>query len=204
MRLIDLSKWNGDVNFTKVKQSGVEGVIIRTGYGQNYPTQKDYRFEEYYRKAKEANLYVGAYHYSYAKSIQEVVGEAEFMYSILKGKSFELPVYGDFEEQEKLSSAICSSMVKTFCNYLEDKGAWAGIYSYDSFFKKLPQHIGQRYTLWVARVENVKPKCVPEDEIGIWQHSWKGKVDGIKGNVDMDICYKNFPLLIRNVQRNHF
>jgi GH25 family lysozyme M1 (1,4-beta-N-acetylmuramidase) len=205
MKLIDLSKWNGEVNFNKVRSSGIDGVIIRTGYGQYYPTQIDHRFEQYYRNAKNAGLHIGAYHYSYAKDVSEVLGEAQAMLKIMKNKSFDLPVYGDFEEQGKLSPSLCSAMVRAFCDYLENNKAWAGIYSYDSFFKdKLPQHIGQRYTLWVARVENVKPKCVPEDEIGIWQNSWKGKIDGIKGDVDTDICYRNFPPLIKNSKRNKF
>lgn len=205
MNLIDLSKWNGDVNFHKVKASGIDGVIIRTGFGREHPKQIDKRFEEYYWGAAEAGLHIGAYHYSYAKSVTDALDEADFMLKIMKGKSFDLPVYGDFEEQGNLSSAVCSSMVKSFCDYLEKNGAWAGIYSYDSFFKdRLPQHIGQRYTLWVARVENVQPKCVPLDEVGIWQNSWKGRIDGIKGDVDTDICYKNFPLAIKTAKLNRF
>ena len=205
LRIIDLSKWNGAVDFAKVKASGIDGVIIRTGFGVKSPKQIDRRFEEYYAKAKAAGLYVGAYHYSYAKNALGAVREAEFMLELLKGKSFELPVYGDFEEQGELSCSVCTEMVKAFCNRLEAAGAWAGIYSYDTFFRdKLSADIPKRYTAWVARVENVFPKCVLDGDIGIWQYSWKGKVGGISGDVDMDFCYKDFPGMIKRAKKNCF
>ena len=169
------------------------------------PKQIDNRFEEYYSKAKAAGLYVGAYHYSYAKTASAAEKEADFMLEMLKGKSFELPIYGDFEEQGKLSAKICNDIVNAFCGHLEAKGAWAGVYSYDSFFRdKLTADIPKRYTAWVARVENVYPKCAPAADIGIWQYSWKGRIDGIKGDVDMDYCYRDFPALIAKVKKNKF
>lgn len=205
LKVIDLSKWNGAVNFIKVKASGIDGVIIRTGYGVKSPKQVDNRFEQYYAGAKAAGLYVGAYHYCYAKDAANAAKEVEFMLELIKGKSFELPIYGDFEEQGKLSKTICTDIVKAFCNKLEDAGAWAGVYSYDTFFKdKLTADIPKRYTCWVARVENIPPKCVPAECVGIWQYSWKGSVNGIKGNVDMDYCYKDFPMLIARKKLNRF
>lgn len=204
-KLVDLSKWNGNVDFAKVKAAGIDGVIIRTGFGKKNPKQKDGRFEEYYSKAKAAGLYVGAYHYSYAKSASDAEKEADFMLEMLKGKSFELPIYGDFEEQGKLAPKTCNDIVNAFCGHLEAKGAWAGVYSYDSFFRdKLSEDIPKRYTTWVARVENIRPKCVPAADIGIWQYSWKGRIDGIKGDVDMDYCYRDFPALIKKTEKNIF
>lgn len=204
-RLIDLSKWNGKVDFNRVRSAGIEGVIIRTGFGIEAPSQIDRRFEEYYNGAKEAGLYVGAYHYSYAEGLSEAVREAEFMLKIISGKSFELPIYGDFEEQGGISKTTCNSIVSAFCDRLEASGAWAGIYSYDTFFRdKLPADIVKRYTAWVARVENVFPKCVPAADVGIWQHSWKGRIGGISGDVDLDYCYKDFPALIKRTGLNRF
>ncbi len=204
-RLIDLSKWNGNVNFKKVRAVGINGVIIRTGFGVESPRQVDKRFEEYYHGAKEAGLYVGAYHYSYADNVHDALCEADFMLKIIKGKSFELPVYGDFEEQNKCSKKLCTEMVTAFCDRLEKSGAWAGIYSYDTFFKdKLSADKVKRYTAWVARVENIFPKCVPAADIGIWQNSWKGRINGIRGDVDLDYCYKDFPALMLKTGLNKF
>lgn len=204
-RLVDLSKWNGRVDFNRVRSAGIDGVIIRTGFGIKNSSQIDRRFEEYYSGAKSAGLYVGAYHYSYAATSAEAAAEADFMLEIIKGKSFELPVYGDFEEQSRLSRTVCDSMVSAFCDRLEAAGAWAGIYSYDSFFRdKLSADKPKRYTAWVARVENIFPKCVPSAYVGIWQHSWKGRIGGVNGDVDMDYCFKDFPALIRRTGLNKF
>lgn len=194
LRLIDISHHNGEIDFEKVKGSGIDGAIIRTGFGISSPRQKDRRFEEYYTGAKAAGLYVGAYHYSYAGNPSEAVMEAEFMLEIIKGKSFELPFYGDFEEQGKLPKEICTEIVRAFCERLEKSGAWAGVYSYDTFFRSnLSADIPKRFTVWAARVGNIFPECVAEEDIGIWQNSWKGKIVGIAGKADTDMCYRDFP-----------
>ena len=116
-----------------------------------------------------------------------------------------LRAYGDFEEQGKLSKSVCTDMVKSFCNRLEISGAWAGAYSYDTFFRdKLAADIPKRYTVWAAMVENIFPKCVPAADIGIWQNSWKGKISGISGDVDLDYCFKDSPVLIKRTGLNRF
>ncbi len=205
LRLIDLSHHNGSVDFNGVKSSGIDGVIIRTGFGISSPRQRDRRFEEYYGKAAAAGLYIGAYHYSYAKTPAEAAAEADFMLEIVKGKSFELPLYGDFEEQGGLSGSVCTEIVKSFCERLEEHGAWAGVYSYDSFFgDKLSSGIPKRFTVWTARVENVFPVCVPENDIGIWQNSWKGSICGVSGHADTDMCYRDFPSLMKKSGLNRF
>lgn len=197
MKAIDISHHNGTADFKKVKAAGIDGVFIRTGYGKFLQSQIDKKFYDNYDKAKSAGLNVGAYHYSYAHSPAEAVKEAEAMIKIIGDRKFELPLFFDIEEksQEKLSKKICSDMVRAFCNRLESAGYWAGVYSYDAFFgTNIAENIVQRYSAWVARVENVKPKICKRYDI--WQFSWKGKVDGIKGDVDMNIIYKDFPQII--------
>lgn len=205
MRLIDISHHNGTVDFVKVKEDGIDGVIIRTGFGRKHSRQTDRCFETNYSGAKAAGLYVGAYHYCHASNAEEAVREAEFMLEIMKGKSFELPVYGDFEEQGDLSESTCTEIVRAFCNRLESAGAWAGIYSYDTFFRdKLPESIPERYTVWAARVENIFPKHVPKKHVHIWQNSWKGRISGIKGDTDTNFCYRDFPALMKKTGKNRF
>ena len=205
IKAIDLSHHNGKIDFGKVKGSGIDTVIIRTGYGKALSSQTDRRFEEYYSAAKAAGMNVGAYHYSYADSISSAQEEAAAMLEIVKGKKFELPLFFDIEEPKhsQLDKKLCSDIVRTFCDKLEKAGYWAGVYSYDAFFgSNLTEDIVKRYTTWVARVENVKPhKCIRYD---IWQYSWKGRVDGIDGNVDMDMVYKDFPQLIKAAHLNGF
>ena len=83
---IDVSKWQGNINFQKVKDSGISFVIIRAGYG-NLTSQKDKCFEENYRKAKVAGFDVGAYWYSYAMSVDEAREEAKACLSVIKGSN---------------------------------------------------------------------------------------------------------------------
>ena len=102
IRGIDVSKWQGNINFQKVKDSGISFVIIRAGYGK-LPSQKDKCFEENYCKAKASGLDVGVYWYSYAMSVDEAREEAKACLSVIKGKQFEFPVYFDLEEQKQFS-----------------------------------------------------------------------------------------------------
>ncbi|MCC8042664.1 MAG: glycoside hydrolase family 25 protein [Oscillospiraceae bacterium] len=206
-KLIDVSHNNGVIDFEKVKAAGIDGVIIRDGYGIKSSKQIDRQWENNYTKAKAAGLLVGAYHYSYATTVAGAKNEAAFMLEQLKGKSFELPIYYDIEEKKQaaLSKSLCTQMVQAFCNTLENAGAWAGVYSYDSFFaSNLDSSIPSRYATWVARVENVFPTSVDESLVAMWQYSWKGAVNGVSGDVDLNYCYKDYPKLIEKVGLNRF
>ena len=205
IKAIDLSHHNGNVDFTKVKASGINTVILRTGYGKYSPGQIDKRFYENYDKARAAGMFIGAYHYSYADGIVGAQDEAEAMLKIIGDRKFELPLFFDIEEgkHKVMSKKICTQMVRTFCDILESAHKWAGVYSYDTFFSNnLEDDIVQRYATWTARVENVKPKACKRYDI--WQYSWKGKVDGIKGDVDMNYIYKDYPPVIKRAHLNGY
>lgn len=205
--VIDLSHHNGRVDFKKVAESGIKGVILRDGYGSYSPKQIDRRFEENYAGAKENGLYVGAYHYSYSLTVEGMKDEAEFFLKNLKGKSFEMPVYLDFEEasQFRLGKAMNTLQAETFLLAMEDAGAFAGLYSSDSYFlTNYDKRIPKRYSCWVARYSTQFPKNVAEADVGMWQYSCKGKVNGIDGYVDMNYCYKNFPAIIKKAKLNNF
>ncbi len=102
-----------------------------------------------------------------------------------------------------MTKMTCTEMAKNFCRTLENAGYFAGVYSFDSFFgSNLDDEICSLYTCWVARVENIKPKICKKYDIH--QYSWKGKVDGIKGDVDMNDCTRNFPSIIKNAGLNGF
>jgi GH25 family lysozyme M1 (1,4-beta-N-acetylmuramidase) len=196
MKMIDVSKHNGTIDWEKVKAAGIEGVIIRAGYGR-FISQKDACFEKNYSGAKAVGLHVGAYWYSYAADEATAKQEAETFLEVIKGKSFELPVYLDIEDktQTKLSKKTCTAMATVFCETLEAAGCFCGVYSFDSFFATyLDETIPKRFSIWAARVENIKPTYAKTYDI--WQHSWKGSIDGIKGDVDLNICYKDFPSII--------
>lgn len=197
-KVIDVSKWNGKIDWDKVKAAGIYGVIIRAGYGRLI-SQKDATFESYYSSAKAAGLHIGTYWYSYAKSKDEALIEAKVFKEAIKGKTFDLPVYMDIEEkaQVNLGKVICSDMVKAFCNSMEDSGYFAGVYSFDSFFSSnLTEDIQDRYSCWVASVENRQP--VSCKVFSLWQYSWKAAIPGINGDVDISKCLMDFPKIIKD------
>ena len=99
---IDVSSWQGNIDFAKVKASGIDFVIIRAGYGRE-TRQNDNCFEVNYRNAKAAGLDVGAYWYSYADSAEDAVKEAKACMEVIKGKKFEYPIFFDLEEQSQFA-----------------------------------------------------------------------------------------------------
>ena len=202
VKIIDISKHNGSIDFSKVKADGISGVIIRAGYGRHI-SQKDPTFETYYSNAKAVGLNVGAYWYSYADNPTDAKTEAAVFLEAIKGKRFELPVYLDIEEEKHaaMGTDICTVMVDTFCSALEAAGYFAGVYSFDSFFGgNLNAEVQKKYSCWVARVENVKP--VYCKSYAMHQYTWKGVVKGISGAVDISYCYKDFPNIIKKAELN--
>ncbi len=201
---IDVSKHNGTINWKAVKEHGVDFAIIRAGYGKVI-SQKDPKFDENYTGCKNNKIPCGAYWYSYATTVEDARLEANVCLSVIKGKQFELPVYFDMEEkaQVALGKTLSSAIASAFCEVLELNKYWAGLYSFDSFYSSNWQSdFAKRYTCWVARVENVQPEyCDGHD---IWQYSWKGKVNGISGDVDLNYCYKDFPSLMKTAGLNGY
>lgn len=185
MKAIDLSAWNGDVDFNKVKQYGIDIVIIRAGYGREV-SQKDSRFEEYYAGARAAGLNIGAYWYSYADSVQDALTEAETCLYCLGGKSFELPIYFDMEEswQTQLGRAKLTTMALAFGDTIEESGYRAGIYSNVNWFSNFLNYaeLAAKYSIWLAQwgVSTYSYAC------DIWQYGDDGYVTGISNYVDMN------------------
>ena len=203
---IDISKHDGTIDFRKVKKSGLaDFVVIRAGYGRLI-SQKDIKFEEFYRDCKENNIPVGAYWYSYAHSVAEIQTEARVFLQAIKGKQFEYPVYLDFEEKSQfaLGKAKCTEMAKAFLEILENAGYYAGIYSSKSHLENyFTEDILTGYTVWVAHYGVSKTSYkYPFD---IWQYSSDGSVPGINHRCDMNYCYKeDFPEIIKNAGLNGF
>jgi lysozyme len=192
---IDVSVWQGNIDFNKVKASGISFVIIRAGYGNG---NKDKWFEENYRKAKAAGLHIGAYWYSYATSADGAKQEAQSCAKVLSGKQLDYPIYFDIEEKSQLSRGknFCSNLITAFCTELERLGFYAGFYtSLSSLNSVVTDAVKKHFTVWVAQWAS---KCSYSGAYGIWQYSSKGKVSGISGNVDMDYSYIDFPATIKN------
>ena len=203
MKGIDVSVHNGNIDWQKVKNAGIDFAILRAGYGR-LASQKDERFEQNYSGAKAAGIPIGAYWYSYAMSEDEARLEADVFLSIIKGKQFEFPVYYDVEEKKQfaLGKEKVSAIMRAFLERVEAAGYFAGLYgSASSLTTHTADNIKSRYTIWLAHWVD---KTSYGGAYGIWQHSEKGRVDGINGNVDLDIGYKDFPTIIKGKGLNGY
>ena len=202
---VDVSKWQGTIDWPKVKDSGkVDFVITKIGSGR-LSSQKDKTFETNYTSAKRIGIPIGGYWYSYAMSADEAVKEANACLECIKGKQFEYPIYFDIEEEKqlRLGRSAVSKMIKAFCDTLEAAGYFVGVYTSKSHFDSyVDNECRTKYTSWVAHYGVAKTTYTgPYD---MWQKSDKGKIDGISGNVDLDECYRDFPSIIKKLGKNGF
>ncbi len=190
-RGIDISKYQGTVDFKKVKDTGVEFVIARIGYGM-YENQKDPRFEEYYKDAVDNNMPVGVYLYSYALNVDDAKREADVVLNWLKNRRLNLPVYYDIEDksQENLGKTTLTNMCIAFCDRIEKAGYWAGVYANKYWLTSIlnAEELQKRYTIWVAQYNT---ENTYKGRFDMWQYTSGGKVNGINGNVDMNILYRD-------------
>jgi GH25 family lysozyme M1 (1,4-beta-N-acetylmuramidase) len=200
---IDISQYQKNIDFAKVKASGIDYVIIRAGYGK-YTKQKDPQFETHYKNATAAGLSVGAYWYSYASSVEDAKLEAQACLAVIKGKKFDYPIYFDLEESTQFAKgkSFCDSIVKAFCGELESAGYYAGLYiSRSPLQQYISTDVANKYALWIAEYAT---KCNYSGDYGMWQYTSSGTVNGISGNVDRDYCYVDYPTKIKSAGKNGY
>jgi GH25 family lysozyme M1 (1,4-beta-N-acetylmuramidase) len=189
-KCIDISEWNCDINFNKVRNTGVTCVIIRAGYGKD-PNQEDNKFQEYYRQAKSAGLNVGAYWYSYATSVDAAKAEVKNCMNTIGGKQFDLPVFLDVEEyrQAVLPRRTLTDIISAFCDGIKSYGYDVGMYSAKSMLvdSAYPDELSSKYLIWIA-APNTSYSDLPS-YVDLWQYSWNGKVDSIRNDVDLNYIY---------------
>lgn len=197
---IDVSKWQGHIDFNAVKRSGVDFVIIQAGYGIS-ALQKDPFFEVNYTRAKAAGLKVGAYWFSYAKTPDEALKEARACAAVIANKRFDFPIYYDLETDAKsgyfpftTGKENCSNMVTAFCTELEKLGYFAGLYmSRSPLQTHITKKVAERFALWLAEYGS---KLNYSGKYGIWQKSSTGRVVGVIGNVDIDEAVIDYSKII--------
>lgn len=200
---IDVSEHQGSINWSHVKADGIQFAIIRAGYGKEL-SQKDSQFENNYAGCKSNGIPCGVYWYSYATTVEDAKKEAQVCLQIIKGKTFEYPIYFDLEEPEqfKLGKNVCSDIVQAFCDEIEKAGYYAGLYCSTYYLKNyISESVRKRYAVWVAQYND---KCSYTGNYGIWQKSSEGSVYGISGNVDLDECYIDYPTAIKKAGLNGF
>ena len=188
---IDVSSWQSDIDFKKVKDSGVEFVIIRIGFGHKKgEIIYDNRFSEYLKSAKENGLRVGLYFYSYAKNVKESSEQAKWIIEALNGESLDLPIAFDWEifggfNNYNLSLTDLNLIGEAFIKKINSAGYEGMLYSSKYYLENMWNL--NEYKTWLAHYID---KTNYKGEYYIWQFSNTGKVNGIKGDVDLDILYK--------------
>ena len=186
---IDVSEWQGTIDWRKVAKDGVQFAVIHAGYGREL-SQKDKYFERNYAGARAAGIKVGAFWYSYADSVARAEQEARTCLKVLDGKHLDLPVFFDQEYEPgilKLSTKTRTDIVLKFLETIKAAGRPCGLYSSTDFITtKLQANWLTAYPLWIAEYGS---KLHYTGKVWAWQYTDKGRVAGIKGHVDMDHGY---------------
>ena len=191
MNGIDVSSFNGHIDWQRVKDSGIEFAILRVGYGM-FEDQKDSEFEYNYSECRRVGMPVGVYLYSYAQSVEDARREADVALRWLDNRKLDLPVYYDLEDrsQTHLGKATLDEMCRTFCDTIEKGKYWAGIYTNKYWATTIISgpELGKRYTYWIAEYNTENTYDGP---YVMWQYTSRGRVDGISTTVDLDYLYRD-------------
>ncbi len=204
MKGIDISSHNGKIDFNKIKDE-VDFVIIRATYGRK---EVDKNFKQNIDSCKLLNIPVGVYVYSYALNKKQAEEEAKFLIETIKEYKLEYPVFIDMEDADGYkkkngmpTNAELVSICETECKLFEDSGYYAGIYASKTWFDtKLKSKKLDRFDKWLAWW-TVKEKVIDTNIYGIWQYEDNGKVKGIRGNVDMNEAYRDYPCIIKEMNK---
>ncbi len=198
---IDVSQWQGEINWEAVKEYGVEFAIIRIGYseGEN-PTIKngikegtDPYFEDNYKAARAAGLKVGAYIYSYAMNVKQAKLDAKQVLRAIKGKTFDYPIYYDIEDpsQEVLSNELRTEMCIAFMSMLISAGYKPGVYASQNWFDTRLDHekIAEVGSTWIAKWPASDQADEDHSDYHLWQFRSDGNIGGIHGNIDVNVDF---------------
>ena len=198
---IDVSQWNGDINWAKVKNTDVDYAMIRCGYGMNEVGQDDTMWKKNADACTANGIPFGTYLYSYADTVARAKSEAEHVLRLVEGYDLAYPIYYDLEEtniRNKLSKAQIAQIAKTFCDTIQAAGYKVGVYAnLDWFNNYLTDPVFDNYERWVAQWNH---SCTYEGDYAMWQCTNAGSVDGITGPVDLDFSmvktYDQVPVVV--------
>ena len=193
--VIDVSTWQGKIDWEKVKPH-IAGAIIRCGYGSDLEKYDDDQFKRNADACTRLGIPFGVYLYSYAKTNEKAKSEAEHVLRLVKDYKLSYPIYYDLEEAGTEKGAV--ERANIFGDLIEKAGYWCGVYANLNWWNNYLVGL-ERFTKWVAQYHT---KCDYKGaNLDIWQYSSKGTIPGIKGNVDMNYCYRDFPTEILNGEK---
>ena len=199
---IDVSQFQGNINWSQVANSGIKYAMIRIGYrgyGKSGGLAEDTKYKDNFKNAKANGLKVGIYYYSTALNTAEAQKDAEYVITLLKKYGYQnqvtMPIAIDLEVNEqtardaKLSKQTRTDVANTFCSIIKSNGYTPMVYASKSFLISNMNASQVNYDIWCAQYNS---KCTYTGNYTMWQYSDSGKVSGINGNVDCNICYKNY------------
>ena len=198
---IDVSYAQGNIDWAKVANAGIDFAIIRAGRGDlGSGCKMDDYFVQNIKGATANGIDVGVYFYSYATTVEEAKAEAKFLLKIIKDYKITYPVILDMEEE--MGQADVTAMIDAFFKEIMNAGYYPMFYSYKSWIETyLDMRILDKYAVWLAQTNVSSPTY--EGGFYIWQYSHTGKVDGINGYVDLNISYRDFPKLFQQYRINN-
>ena len=191
MKGIDVSEFQGKIDWAKVKNAGVEFALLKLGniydYDANY---KDSKFETNYKNAKAQGIKVGAYIYNYCNTVDTLKKGLKWAFEKLENKKLDMPIYLDMEDKDIQgeSKATLTKQVNEFAKYVEGEGYRAGVYANVNWLKNelTPTDFNKDVSVWVAQYYK---ECQYKGDYDIWQYASDGNVSGVSGNCDVNYLY---------------
>ncbi len=194
---IDVSRWQGSINWSKVKKDGINFVMIGTGRFKNGVATQDPYFETNIQGANNVGINVGIYHYLTATTTSDAKAAANYVLSLANGHKVSYPIAVDIEDDvyKSMSKKKRTDLVIAFLDVIADAGYYPAVYASDDYFVSslnTSRLKSKGYDFWVAAWTK-KPVTTP---LSMWQYSSTGKVSGISGTVDVDYSYKDYSSLV--------
>lgn len=193
---IDVSKWQKEIDWDKVKNEGVDFAIIRCGYRGSVTGSlvEDPYFEQNIRGAQAAGIKVGVYFFTQAVNEVEAVEEASMVVSLVRDYELQYPVFIDTEgaggngRADSLNVEERTAVCEAFCTTVKNAGLEAGVYASRNWYNnKLTADTLESYAIWLAEYRSVP---LYQGYYQMWQYTSKGKINGINGNVDLNVSYR--------------
>ena len=193
---IDVSKWQKEIDWDKVKNEGVDFAIIRCGYRGSVTGSlvEDPYFEQNIKGARAAGIKVGVYFFTQAVNEVEAVEEASMVISLVRDYELQYPVFIDTEgaggngRADSLNVEERTAVCEAFCTTVKNAGLEAGVYASRNWYNnKLIANTLESYAIWLAEYRSVP---LYQGYYQMWQYTSKGKINGINGNVDLNVSYR--------------
>lgn len=185
---IDVSRHQGKIDWTKVKNAGIEYAILRCGYGDDLVYQDDEWWEYNVSECERLGIPYGVYLYSYATNTQMAISEAQHVLRLLQGHVPSYPVYIDMEDNSTINAGkeMLGNIAKTFCDMVSSKGYRVGVYANLNWWNTYLTSSVFSNDSWSKWIAQYNYQCDYTGKYDIWQSTSQGRVDGINGNVDLN------------------